>query len=536
MKIPLRNVYYLLCYAWGRMDESDLVDATALDRFEQVHDLLGKVLSEGTFRLVRRGIDRGYREVTREVAGVRGKLRVSAMATTAVRARSRTICTFEEFSPDVIHNRIIRSTLDALLRTGDLHPEVRNDVALAYQKLQGVQTLRVTRQLFRRVQLDRNQRDYRFLLQVCQLIHDSLLIDERSGDVKFRDFRKDENEMWRLFEGFVLEFYRVEQDHYRVLGQRKVPWHGLEGRTATDEGFIPGMYADVVLESPARRIILDTKFYQEPLSKWHGAEKLRSGNLYQLLSYLENRQGSHPAGPYHEGVLLYAAVERSFHVDVTLRGFRIQARTVDLSRTWQEISRELLEVVGEGRVDEQIQDGDQILVDEFVRVGGDSGGVTVAVRIIEWEGPHSPVSSWRIVRRLGPEPPREEVDRAIASVLNDERFFRICATCREKNPNGWMHGTSLCQACAEAQGLVYRVPVEFAVAPLPEPLSCICARASPPEAVATTLQTRTATASQRRPLHSGRLPKRRAKEGPPGANGTFGSVDRAYFVKGPINR
>lgn len=346
MNIPIRNVYYLLCYAWSHLEESDLVEVGTLERLDRVQDLLAEVLAEGTFRLVRRGIDRGYREVTREIAGVRGKLQVGAMATTAVRARSRTICTFEEFSPDILQNQILRSTLDTLLRTRNLDPSIGRNVALAHQKLEGIQVVRVSRQVFRRVQLNRNQRHYRFLLQICQLVHESLLVDEQTGGVRFRDFRRDKKQMWHLFEDFAREFYRLEQRELRVLPGRKVPWDGLAGRTPSDEAYVPEMSSDILLESPTRRIILDTKFYRRPLSHRWGSEKLRSGNLYQLLAYLENRQGSYPAGPRHEGVLLYAATDRSFRVDVTLRGFRIQARTVDLGRPWPEIRREMREVLG----------------------------------------------------------------------------------------------------------------------------------------------------------------------------------------------
>jgi 5-methylcytosine-specific restriction enzyme subunit McrC len=345
MNIPIRNVYYLLCYGWEHVDQSDLVDLDSLGKLNRVQDLLGKVLAEGTFRLVRRGIDRGYRELTAEIPGVRGKLKVGAMATTAVRARSRTICSFEEFSPDVLHNRILRSSLDALRRAGTLDPTVQRDVELAYQKLDGISVVPLAPGLFRRVQLSRNQRIYQFLLSVCQLVQDSLLVDERSGESRFYDFREDENRMWKLFEDFALAFFRTEQDEFRVAGQRKLPWHEASGRTPSDEGYLPEMYPDLVLESAQRRIILDTKFYKAPLSHRHGSTKIRSDNLYQLLAYLESRQGMQPAGPPHEGMLLYAAVDRSFRADVVIRGFRIQALTVDLSRPWPEIHREMLNVL-----------------------------------------------------------------------------------------------------------------------------------------------------------------------------------------------
>ncbi len=345
MKIPIRNVYYLLCYAWRHLAGTDLIETGALDDLEQVQDLLGKVLAEGTFRLVRRGIDRGYREISAEIVGVRGKLEPAAMARTATRARGRTVCTFEEFSPDILHNQILRSTLDVLLRGQTLDQRVRRDVLLAHEKLAGVSIIHVNGQSFRRVQLDSNQRHYRFLLEVCRLVHESLLVEESGEGVAFRDFREDEAVMWRLFEDFCRSFFSAEQKTFAVLPGRRIPWYELTGRTPDDETYMPVMEADILLESEHRRIILDTKFYGKPLSHWYGSEKLHSANLYQVLAYLENRQGKYPEGPRHEGLLLYAAVDRSIRIDVTVCGFRIRARTVDLSRSFHEIRREMLEIL-----------------------------------------------------------------------------------------------------------------------------------------------------------------------------------------------
>ncbi len=345
MKIPIKNLYYLLCYASGQLERLELVGAAALDRFERVEDLLGKVLAEGTFHLIRQGIDRGYREITEEIPGVRGKLLVGAMATRAVRARGRTICTFEEFSPDVLHNRILRSSLALLLRSDGLTDRVRSDVSLAHQKLDGIQVVRLNRKLFRQVQLDRNQRFYGFLLSICELVVESALVGEESGQLHFHDFRRDEKRMWKVFEDFALEFYRAEQSRFHVTGQRHVPWDRPLDDERPDYDALPVMQSDITLVSDDRRIVLDTKFYQEPLSSHHGARKLRSGNLYQLLTYLGNRQARLPEGPRHEGILLYAAVKESFRIDVDLQGFRVQARTVDLDRPWQDVREEMLEVL-----------------------------------------------------------------------------------------------------------------------------------------------------------------------------------------------
>ena len=88
-KIPIANIYYLLCYAWSHVDERDVVRLEELEGLERVHDLLGKVLAEGTFRLIRRGIDRGYRDVREDLAGIRGKIAVGETAKRALRARGQ---------------------------------------------------------------------------------------------------------------------------------------------------------------------------------------------------------------------------------------------------------------------------------------------------------------------------------------------------------------------------------------------------------------------------------------------------------------
>ena len=109
------------------------------------------------------------------------------------------------------------------------------------------------------------------------------------------------------------------------------------------------MEADVILESPERRIILDTKFYRDTLARGRGSGtgKLHSNNLYRSLLYLRKRQATRPDGARHEGILLYPQVgAEPLRAEVWLEGFRIQARTVDLDQDWRLIHEEMLGVIG----------------------------------------------------------------------------------------------------------------------------------------------------------------------------------------------
>lgn len=159
--------------------------------------------------------------------------------------------------------------------------------------------------------------------------------------------------MWALFEEFVTGFYEHEQHVFRVNpGGRNVTWADKGWATEEDQARIPIMTADVILESPDRRIILDTKYYRDTLARRQGSGsgKLHSGNLYQLLAYLRNRQATRPDGGTHDGILLYPQVgDEPLRADIRLEGFRVQARTVDLNQDWRAIHAELLETIGIGR-------------------------------------------------------------------------------------------------------------------------------------------------------------------------------------------
>ena len=178
------------------------------------------------------------------------------------------------------------------------------------RRLDGVSRVRLKRNTFGQVQLGGQRRVYHHLLSVCWLL------------------------------------YRVNPG-----GRRRIDWADAYTEDAANRARIPVMEADVILESPDRRIILDTKFYSDALARGRGSGtgKLHSPNLYQLLAYLRNRQATRPAGARHDGILLYPQVgEEPLRAEVWPEGFRIQARTVDFSEDWRGVHEEMLETVGIG--------------------------------------------------------------------------------------------------------------------------------------------------------------------------------------------
>ena len=75
-------------------------------------------------------------------------------------------------------------------------------------------------------------------------------------------------------------------------------------------------------------------------------EKLRSGHLYQIFSYLKNKSVI-PGWSACEGVLLYPTVEEEFNCNFKLGGHPVRTVTLDLNRPWQEIQRDLRSILSE---------------------------------------------------------------------------------------------------------------------------------------------------------------------------------------------
>jgi 5-methylcytosine-specific restriction enzyme subunit McrC len=342
--IPIANLYYVLLYAWDALEEKDLLDVHGEPQ-TSIFDLLAGVLHRGVDRLLRRGLDRGYLPRREDIPSVRGKVDLSATIKGGLLHRARTVCEFTELSHDVPHNKVLKATVRQLLRVKNLPQRLHQGLKATYQRLPGITDVPLTDRLFRSIQLHRNIQGYRFLLDVCRLIHECLIPDEAPGVLRFRDFLRDQERMHRLFERFIRNFYWHEQSTYRVRREH-IRWQDITG-DPEHLGLLPRMETDVSLTSLTRKIVIDAKFYQEPLQQRFGHDSLRSGHLYQMFAYLKNLAGRGDVNANVEGMLLYPAVSRHLALKFRLHGHTFHVCTINLNQHWSQIHKDLLALLAE---------------------------------------------------------------------------------------------------------------------------------------------------------------------------------------------
>ena len=344
-RIPIQNIYYLLCYAWDKIEEREILDVDPQEG-RHVVDLLGRVLANGMAHLLRRGLHRGYVPVSEDSRMVRGRVDFGQTTKRLLLQQARVHVNFDELSYDVPHNRILKSTLSRLLRNEDLDARVRESCYDVLRRMPEVSEVELTGLAFREVQLGRHTSVYDLLIRICQLVHENLLPTERHGRSRFRDFERDPRQMRLLFQHFVENFYRREQTQYRVpRGEQRVEWVA-EPEDDEAEKVLPRMLVDVVLSSPERRILIDTKFTERSLAQHHRSEvqRLRSEHLYQMHAYLRNDANTDP-DLEREGILLYPTVERELDVAYRLPEGTMRVATVNLAQPWSEIEERLLSLV-----------------------------------------------------------------------------------------------------------------------------------------------------------------------------------------------
>ena len=335
--IRVRNLFHMLAYAFSALTEQGY-RAVATEDFDNAAELCAAILERGVSLQLKRGLGQEYVSRTEARSSLRGTIKVTESVKSQAIWRRQLVCSYDEFSVDTTMNRVIKATV-ALL--------VRSDISRARKK--SLKKLMVYFANVREIDLhtvnwnmryDRNNRSYRMLMAVCWLVVKGLLQTQSDGSVRMMDFF-DEQRMSRLYEKFILEYYRREHPPLRASASF-VEW-------ALDDGMsegLPAMRSDITLSARGRVLIIDAKYYAATMQRNFDKRSVHSGNLYQIFAYVKNKQAAlERAGESIEvsGMLLYAATDEEVQPDVTYRmsGNQIGVRTLDLDRPFEEIRAQL---------------------------------------------------------------------------------------------------------------------------------------------------------------------------------------------------
>ena len=172
-----------------------------------------------------------------------------------------------------------------------------------------------------------------------------MLLTTESGDCKLASFIDDQR-MCRLYEKFILEYYRK---HYPELSANapQIPWS-----VEDDEGLgtlLPVMQTDITLSDRNEKnvLIIDAKYYGHNTQVHHDKHTVHSNNLYQIFTYVKNKEFAlNGKDSEVSGMLLYAKTRDEIQPNgkCKISGNTIEVKNLDMEQDFEEIKRQLNEI------------------------------------------------------------------------------------------------------------------------------------------------------------------------------------------------
>lgn len=337
--IPVRNIYYMLSYAFRVLNEQGY-KSIETEEFHNVAEMCAAILIKGMSVQLKRGLRREYIPETEQLSSPRGRIEVSESVKNLSMKKGQLVCSYDDFSVDSYMNRIIKSTLELLLKARIAQAR-KKEIRKILVFMGDIDVLDIHR-INWQFQYNRNNQTYRMLISVCHLVIRGLLQTQSEGTAKIMDFL-DEQKMHHLYEKFILEYYRKEFPRLSATAS----WMEWQ----VDDGFrdmLPKMETDITLQQGTRTLIIDAKYYARNLIEQYGKTSLPTNNLYQIFAYVKNKEVE-LSGREHEpvaGMLLYAQTEEdgAFNLEYQMSGNPICVRALDLSGDFSLIKEQLNQI------------------------------------------------------------------------------------------------------------------------------------------------------------------------------------------------
>ena len=322
--IRIQNIYYMLSYAFQVLNEQGYRNVATED-FNNVAELCAAILARGVSAQIKRGLGKEYMPRTEALSTLRGRIDISETLKTQALQRKQIVCSYDDYSVNSYMNQILKSTMLLLLKA---------DIAKGRKK--ELRKLLVFFGDVRAVDLhlvnwgfnyNRNNQTYRMLISVCYLVVKGLLQTLADGTTRLMDF-VDEQRMCRLYEKFILEYYRREHPQI-TTNASQIPWQLDDGM----DDMLPVMQTDIMLSHGEKTLIIDAKYYAHSTQTRYDKNTLHSGNIYQIFTYVKNKEAELVGQPHEvSGMLLYAKTDEDAFPEHEYRmsGNKIEVRVLNL--------------------------------------------------------------------------------------------------------------------------------------------------------------------------------------------------------------
>ena len=317
-KISVQQVIFLISYALGQLRVLPTrVDVGIADLVEAMVRLFHDRVRQATHR----GLLQGYQTRDEALHVVRGHIRIDNQLRRRFGLAVPIEVRYDEFTPDIEANRLLKAAVHRLARLPLRSPESRRLLGAMRAVFVNVSDVDYRPTKLPEVPVNPLNAHYQPALDLARLIHRSTTFELAEGEVRAASFLIDMNQ---VFEDFVVvalrEALRLTDYAFPQGGQR----HALPLDTA---GLVH-LKPDISWwENRHCTFVGDVKY------KRTGASGAPNADLYQVLAYAT-------AAELPRALLIYAAGEHEEHVyDISAAGKQVEVAVLDLSGEPDELLR-----------------------------------------------------------------------------------------------------------------------------------------------------------------------------------------------------
>lgn len=335
MSIPLRNIYFILSYAWKYYRPSDLKKVDTKD-FRNETEFFAELFIIILSKYLKRGLHQDYILQRNSIQTIKGKVDFNSSMKLTSLGLKELECQYDEYSSNNEVNQLIYATMMTLLKA-NINADQKKSIKKKMVYFNGVTNVQVNRDLLSNIKPVRGNNTLNFLLSVSKYIHSNVGFDEQEGKFDLTDFTQ--NGMGLVFENFVYNFYRTELTSYSVRSGEMINWDSFD-----QNGLYPTMKTDITIRKNDAVLVIDTKYYQNMFNSHYQSpdrQKFISNNIYQLYTYINNFKSDKPV----EGMLLYPNTSYTVRNERIVSGKRMLINNINLNQDWKDIEAELISLV-----------------------------------------------------------------------------------------------------------------------------------------------------------------------------------------------
>lgn len=336
--IFIKNIYYMLSYAFQNLNQGEYKEI-AKESFDNICDLFAAILEKGIGKQLKQGLYREYINKTENIATLRGKINFPESIKNRISRKQMLTCEYDELSENNTFNQILKTVMILLLGEKRVSSKRKANLKKIILFFSDIDTLEPNHINWNAIHFQKSNYSYRMLISICRLLIEGMLMTTEKGEHKLADFVDDQH-MERLYEKFILEYYRKEHPELKANASQ-ISWALDSG----EDTMLPTMQSDITLTRGEKTLIIDAKYYTHVTQEQYGTHTYHSNNMYQIFTYVKNREAGfkNKAHKPVSGMLLYAKTDEGIQPDNSyeMSGNIISIKTLDLNRDFKDISVQL---------------------------------------------------------------------------------------------------------------------------------------------------------------------------------------------------